>query len=183
MLVRHYRHARNHSQRISSMNSRSSSLPMPPPFTANSSAAGACAVARGWWFPESTASVRSPVGRSRRPKAIRGLVTRVPLVPVPRRQSCQDNVNRTRGVAQEIGSSRGSHERTRGAAGWLNHLQAHNLKVRGSNPLPATKSQQHLRHLHHRPAHPPGDPVSMSAQCPKNARPRVTASDAQAAVS
>src|SRR5579862_4179034 len=61
-------------------------------------------------------------------------------------------------------------------AGWSSPVarQAHNLKVRGSNPLPATKSLLNTNHLHNRPAHQPGDPFCMSAQCPKNTRPRVS---------
>src|ERR1700680_1367548 len=49
-------------------------------------------------------------------------------------------------------------------AGWSSPVarQAHNLKVRGSNPLPATRSLTHLRHLNDRPADQPGDYFSVS---------------------
>jgi hypothetical protein len=51
--------------------------------------------------------------------------------------------------------------------------QSHDLKVRGSNPLPATNLSPYLRDLHDCPANSPGDCVSVSDACPKNARPRV----------
>src|SRR6266568_9388740 len=61
-------------------------------------------------------------------------------------------------------------------AGWSSPVarQAHNLKVRGSNPLPATKSPHIISRLPYRPANEPGDRLSMSGGCPKNPRPRVS---------
>jgi hypothetical protein len=70
-------------------------------------------------------------------------------------------------------------DRTIFNAGWSSPVarQAHNLKVIGSNPIPATKIVRYNKHLYDTPEAPPASGVFVSDWCPKNARPRASRFD------
>ena len=70
----------------------------------------------------------------------------------------------------------GAHRQDTHNAGWSSPVarQAHNLKVIGSNPIPATKLPCNLNLLRPTPEASPASGVSMSDRCPKNARRRVS---------
>src|SRR5271169_4467453 len=63
-------------------------------------------------------------------------------------------------------------------AGWSSPVarQAHNLKVVGSNPTPATNLFHICKHLYRTPEATAASGVSVSDQCPKNVRRRVSRS-------
>src|SRR5271170_5143905 len=65
------------------------------------------------------------------------------------------------------------------AAGWSSPVarQAHNLKVVGSNPTPATNSLRKHNRLPQPPEAQPASGAVMSDQCPKNLRPPASDSD------